>query len=425
MNAQVRKSFWQLLCLSIGAFGIQYAWAVQYSQMSPFLESLGSVAWLTALIWCAGPITGTLTQPIVGALSDRTWTKLGSRKPFLLLGMIACVLCMIAMPNSPNLLTAALILWVWDTSINMCQGPIRWLAYDVVETAQQPLAFALISLMLGLGAFVAFYLGWQVPNMHFLFYIGAAAMVVTMGWTMFSTPEERPAHLAESELKKLPKLNLANIAKETWHGMRTMDAEAQKLCWANGFTWFGAQCMFVFFPLFVLHNLYGTHQSGTPLYTQAMQTVSLAWMVYYVVCFVFSPIAGKLCNILPMKTIHTFGLLCMAGALFYMYGATTPAQAVIGMGIAGMGWATTLSIPFAWAAQYTPEGKGGLHLAVFNTYIAFFSFIASLLVGIVVTKTGNDASALLLAGGIVTLSIIILQGVKERGTLPDRSAVPA
>ena len=186
--------------------------------------------------------------------------------------------------------------------------------------------------------------------------------------------------------------------------------------------------MFVFFPLFVLHNLYQTQESGTPLYTQAMQTVSLAWMVYYVVCFVFSPIAGKLCKNMSMKSIHTFGLLCMAGALFYMHSfAVTPMHAVIGMGVAGMGWATTLSIPFAWAAQYVPEGKGGLHLAVFNTYIAFFSFIGSLLVGLVVSQTGNDASALLLAGGIVTLSIVILQFVKERGTEDERltGTVPA
>ena len=422
------KSFIRLMYIAVGFFGIQYAWAVQYSQMSTFLESLGSVAWLTALIWCAGPITGTFTQPILGAISDKTWTVLGSRRPFLLGGAIVCSICMVLMPNAVNiatalnvhpLLIAGLVLWIWDTSINVCQGPIRWLVVDTVNKKQQALTFSLMGFMLALGAIACFTLGSFITSIHFLFYFGAAAMLLMMGWTIMTSPEQRPAHLEAAQ--KQP-LSVGGIAKDIWQGIVQMHPEAQKLCWVNGLTWFGAQCMFVFLPLFMAHNIFNTTDPNSAAYAESRQITSTAWLAYYVVVFSASALVGKLSTRFSMKAIHTVGLLCMGVSLMAMFFMTTPTQAVIAMGVAGVGWATTMSIPFAWAARYSPEGKGGIHLSAFNTYIAFASFIANLVVGWLVTTTGNDASALMLAGAVALLSAVLLQGVKEA---PVHASTPA
>jgi maltose/moltooligosaccharide transporter len=217
-------------------------------------------------------------------------------------------------------------------------------------------------------------------------------------------------------------LRVSRIGKDIWHGIMEMHPEAKKLCWVNGLTWFGAQCMFVFLPLFMAHNIFGTHDTGSAAYTASRQLTSSAWLTYYLVVFGASALVGKLSTRYSMKAIHTVGLLCMAFALMGMAFATTPVQAVIAMGIAGVGWATTMAIPFAWAARYSPEGKGGVHLSAFNTYIAFASFIANLVVGALVTATHNDASALMLAGGVALLSAVLLQGVKEAETEPASSA---
>lgn len=420
----------RLLSIAVGFFGIQYAWAVQYSQMSTFLEALGSGAFLTALIWCAGPITGTFTQPILGSISDRTWTWLGSRRPFLLLGAIVCAICMILMPNSlaigqalqvHPLLVAGVILWIWDTSINVCQGPIRWLVVDVVNKAQQPLTFSLMGFVLAIGAAVCFYLGSLFNSVHLLFYVGAAAMLVTMGWTIFSTPETQSAYIQNQQ--KTP-LSLGGILRQSWDSLTRMHPEAKKLCWANGLTWFGGQCMFVFFPLFVVHQVYHVTDPNSALYAIGRQHVSACWLAYYIVCFVASLFVGRLSQQFSMKGIHSVGLLAMAGSLFWMFTATSPLGVLIAMGIAGIGWATTMAIPFAWAAQYSPEGQGGSHLATFNIYIAFASFIANLIVGQLVSWTGNESHALLLSAVAVMISVMLFQSVKEKTEADDPGEWP-
>jgi maltose/moltooligosaccharide transporter len=192
-----------------------------------------------------------------------------------------------------------------------------------------------------------------------------------------------------------------------------MHPEAKKLCAVNGLTWFGAQCMFVFLPLFVAHNIFSTHDPGTAAYTASRQLTSTAWLSYYLVCLSFSLLINRLLKYFPMKSVHTFGLLCMGFALLGLSFSTSASEVVAYMGIAGVGWATTMAIPFAWAARYSEEGKGGACLSVFNTYLAFASFVANLVSGWLVTVTGNDLSALILAGGVALLSALLLQGVKE------------
>lgn len=424
------KSIVRLLCMSIGFFAIQYGWAVQYSQMSTFLESLGSVAALTALIWCAGPITGTLAQPILAAISDRTWTRLGSRRPYLLAGAILSSLCMVLMPNSMTiakmlhvhpLLVAGILLWCWDISINTCQGPIRWLVVDTVNKKQQALTFALMGFALAIGASFCFFLGSIVPSVHFLFYFGAVAMLVAMGWTILSSPEQR--RNSSATVKSEP-FGIAQLSKDIVRSIIDMHPEAKKLCFVNSLTWFGAQCMFVFLPLFIAHNIFVTHDPTSPIYTASRQLTSTAWLGYYLVCLCFSLVINRLLKHFSMKSVHTFGLLCMGCALFGLSFSTSTTQVVTYMSIAGVGWATTMAIPFAWAARYSSEGKGGACLSVFNTYLAFSSFLANLVSGWLVTITRNDVSALMLAGGVALLSALLLLGVKETPTELATSDTP-
>ncbi len=403
------KRFWELLTISIGFLGIQFAWAIQMGQMSPLLERLGSAPWLTSILWCAGPITGIVVQPIVGSWSDRTWTRLGRRRPFLLAGAILTALSLIAMPNSPNLIVAAALLWVLDASINISQGPYRSLVPDTVPKSQQALTYSLMSFTIGLGSVIAFFISGTIGNMHSLFYLGAVAMLAAMAITIITTPETK--ELASDEEPQSQ--GFGAFIQQTWQSIVEMPSEMKKLCMMHSFTWFGWQCLFIFFALFVPHQVFGVTDPNSPLYAKAGQWTGYCYLALNSACFIVSPFIGKLSQAFSRKAVHTFGLLCFAAGLISTFFLTTPLQALIAMSIIGIGWATTLSIPFAILAAQAPSGKAGVLMGTFNIFVAAPQFVASALAGFVVSQTHSDASALVLGGISVLFSAFLLQWVRD------------
>ncbi|MBY0405174.1 MAG: MFS transporter, partial [Cyanobacteria bacterium] len=386
--------------------------------MSPLLERLGSDPGLTGLIACAGPVTGVLVQPIVGSMSDQCKSKLGRRRPFLLVGAILTAVSLFLMPNSPNLMMAAILLWVLDASLNITQGPYRALVPDIVHKKQQATAYSLMSLTIGLGSVIAFWIGSQIASMHQLFYLGGSAILLAMIWTIITSPEQ--AYRPEKNLE--PHLDSANASQQdnfftaTVNSIRTMPTEAKKLCLAHSFTWFGLACLFIYFSLYVPHQIFGALTDKSPHYQEGVQWASLCYAVMNGVCFLGSALITRLCVMgLSKKLIHTVGLLCMAASLIGMNFITTPEQVMIAMGLLGVGWATTLSIPFALLSDHVPPGKEGVLMGTFNVFIAAPQVITSLVVGqlIVHLGGGNVTMALVIGGGAMLISALLLQFVKE------------
>lgn len=417
-DAWKKKSFLQLFNISVGFLGIQFAWAIQMGQMSPILEKLGSNPQLLGLISCAGPVTGVLVQPIVGALSDRCGLPLGRRRPFLLLGAVMTAIALVLMPSSNTLLMAAVLLWILDASINITQGPYRAIVPDVVHKTQQATAYSLMSLTIGLGSVAAFLIAFAIPSLHNLFYLGATAMLVAMFWTVFTTPEPKPQAVS-SEAANEPQ---DNFLVGTMKSIVSMPFEGLKLCIAHSFTWFGLACLFTFFSVYVPHHIFGATGTEGEAYTQGVQWASLCYAVLNGVCFAFSALIGKLCNATSKKTVHSFGLLCMGAAFTSMFFISSPMQVMIAMGLIGIGWATTLSIPFALLSDHLPKGKEGVMMGTFNIFIAAPGVLSNLLVGQIVSAFGNNVAVAMVVGGVaMILSMLILQTVKERQPLPNLS----
>lgn len=411
-DAWKKKNFWQLFNISVGFLGIQFAWAIQNGQMGPLLERLGSNPQMLGLISCAGPVTGVLVQPIVGALSDRCGFKLGRRRPFLLLGAVLTVISLIFMPNVPELWMAAVLLWILDASINITQGPYRSLVPDVVHPSQQATAYSLMSFTIGLGSVAAFLIAAQFPNnLHELFYMGAGAMLVAMIWTSLTTPERplQPEESAEDAKRD-------NFVVETFKSIISMPKEGLKLCLAHSLSWFGLTCLFTFFSVFVPHHIFGAFDPNSLPYKDGVQVVQISYALMNGVCFLFSMLIGRLCALSSKKAVHSLGLICMAGAFLSMIFLKSPVEVMIAMGLVGVGWATTLSIPFALLSDHLPKGKEGVMMGTFNIFIAAPGVISNLIVGTVVHHYFNDQVAIgLMIGGIsVLLSVLILQSVKER-----------
>lgn len=207
-------NFWQIWNLCFGFLGIQFGFALQNANVSRIFQTLGASLDAVPLLWIAAPLTGLLVQPVVGYLSDRTWTRLGRRRPYFLVGALLASLALVAMPHSPALWIAAGLLWVLDASINIAMEPFRAFVGDQLPSTQRARGYALQSFFIGLGAVVASALPWlltqagvantaaagQVPDaVRYAFYAGGAVLLLAVGWTVLRTRERPPEELVATD----------------------------------------------------------------------------------------------------------------------------------------------------------------------------------------------------------------------------------
>jgi maltose/moltooligosaccharide transporter len=210
-----RLTFWEIWNMSFGFLGIQFGFALQNANVSRIFETLGASVETIPILWIAAPVTGLLVQPIVGYFSDRTWNRLGRRRPYFLGGAILASLALLAMPNSPALWVAAGMLWIMDASINISMEPFRAFVGDNLPSAQRTTGFAMQSFFIGTGAVVASMLPWlltgqfgvsneapehMIPDsVRLSFYLGAAVFFVAVLWTVVKSKEYSPEEMASFE----------------------------------------------------------------------------------------------------------------------------------------------------------------------------------------------------------------------------------
>jgi maltose/moltooligosaccharide transporter len=215
LGVRPRQSFWGLWNISFGFFGIQIGFALQNANVSRIFQSLGTEIELLAFLWIAGPVTGLLVQPVVGYLSDRTWTRLGRRRPFFLAGAILASMALILMPNSPTLWFAAAMLWILDASLNISMEPFRAFVGDMVNVEQRTAGYAFQTAFIGTGAVVASLApialthvfgvanvapdGGVPDSVRLAFYLGAGALFAAVLWTVLTTREYSPDDMARFE----------------------------------------------------------------------------------------------------------------------------------------------------------------------------------------------------------------------------------
>lgn len=212
MTKQPQLSFWQIWNMCFGFMGIQFGFALQNANVSRIFQTLGADYNNMTLLWVAAPITGLVVQPIVGYFSDRTWGKLGRRRPYFLYGALLSTAALFVMPNSPSLWIAAGTLWILDASINVSMEPFRALVGDVLPPEQRGFGYAMQSFFIGIGAVVASALPWMMTNwfdvsntadagaipesVKLSFYAGGLIFLAAVSWTVFTTKEYAPEEMA-------------------------------------------------------------------------------------------------------------------------------------------------------------------------------------------------------------------------------------
>lgn len=387
----------QFLNFALGFFGLQFAWQVRIILSGPVTESLGASPLLYGLIWLAGPFTGMVVQPIVGALSDKTYTRFGRRRPYLLGGAFLAAIALWIFPNSAGvanilskpfgahiqpLIIAAIMIWVIDACINIAQGPYRALVPDTVPQEQHSIANAYMSLAIGLGSvvsagaapFLKWTMNYQMP-IEAQFIMGALAFFLGMLWTCL-TIQEHNGKRHKPETVEGKKTSFKTSLKEFFN----LSPEVLKICLMQFFTWVGAMCMLIFFTQYSIHTLYCVPDLtvATEAFKKSYEKAilsgtnfsSICFTVFNLVCFVVAIPIGILSSKFGNKKIHMISLLSMALAFFGMAFLITTKAVFVFMALSGIGWASILSLPFAMLSQYIKPGTEGSVMGIFNIFIA-------------------------------------------------------
>jgi maltose/moltooligosaccharide transporter len=430
-----RLSFWQIWNMSFGFLGIQFGWGLQMANMSAIYKYLGAADHEIAWLWIAAPLTGLLIQPVVGQMSDRCWTGLGRRRPFILVGAILASLSLILMPNSPTLWMAAGLLWVLDGSINASMQPFRALVADNTPEEQNSQGFAMQSLFIGLGGTISSALPWMMTNwfgvpvedaggghipasVKLSFYIGAVAFLAAVVYTVFATKEYPPSdkELAEIRARKFDwTLGLGEIAGLILRIPRRM----WELGLVQFFTWIGLFCMWIYFSPAVAKRIFQA-TPDSPEFGAAVEWAGFCFAVYNAVCFFFSFALIALTKRLSAKLVHTFCLLAGGVGLASVLVATDKNILLLSMTGVGIAWASILSMPYAMVSTALPKENMGAYMGIFNLFIVIPQVVATLALGPVMQFfLGDDPVKAVAAGGvsfgiaaILTLLVVSYQAPK-------------
>ena len=392
MNTKPRLSFWQIWNMSFGFLGIQFGWGLQLANMSAIYAKLGADPDKIPVLWLAGPITGLLVQPIVGSMSDRTWNRLGRRRPYFLTGAILSSIALFFMPNSPVVWMAAGLLWILDASINISMEPFRAFVADKLNMEQRTAGFVMQSFFIGIGAscanalpFVFRLLGvtGQAHNgipltVLYSFKLGAVVFIMAVLWTIFTSKEYPPEDMAEFEKLRRARRGLSAGAHEILSAIREMPRTMKQLAFVQIFTWLGLFCMWMFFGLATARQIFGASDSKSPLFDRGTEWGGTSFAIYSLVCFAVAFVLPKLAKATSRKTVHALSLACGGVALLSTFAIHDQYLWLLTMVGVGIAWSSILTMPYAILSGALPPSRMGVYMGVFNFFIVIPEILASL-----------------------------------------------
>ena len=428
-------TFWQIWNMSFGFFGIQFGWGLQMANMSAIYQYLGADESQIPILWLAAPLTGLLVQPIIGYFSDRTWTRLGRRRPYFLIGAILASLALIAMPNSSSLWMAAGLLWILDASVNVSMEPFRAFVGDLLPKEQRKSGFAMQSLLIGLGAVLSSSLPWVFTNIlgissdtnsesaiplsvHISFYIGSFLFFAAVLYTVFTTKEYPPEDLKKFKAENAASKGVGNAFSEIARGILSMPKTMQQLAVSQFFTWFGLFCMWIYFAPAVAKRVFGG-EPGSAEYQAGVEWSGVCFSAYNLTAFSFSFALLALVKRFSAKSIHMFCLSLGSIGLVSISLIQIPSILIISMVGVGVAWASILSMPYAMLSNAIPSDKMGFYMGVFNFFIVLPQILASLGLGKVMEHYLNNSAmlAIVIGGASMAIAAFALRFVQENNEI--------
>jgi maltose/moltooligosaccharide transporter len=417
-------SFWQIWNMCFGFLGLQFAFGLQNANVSRIFQSLGASLDQVPLLWIAAPLSGLLVQPIIGYMSDRTWTRLGRRRPYFLVGAVLASIALVLMPRSPTLWFAGMLLWLLDGSINISMEPFRALVGDQLGPRQRPTGYAVQSFFIGVGAVVASMLPWilaragvsnvgqAIPDtVRLAFDVGAAVMLLAIGWTIIRTREYPPdVLLAFDDAQPVGDCPARdNRSHETKAGMLVtiardlvaMPQAMRRLAWVQFFSWLALFSMWIYTTAAVAQVHFGTTDPHSAAYNEGANWVGVLFGAYNgfgalaAVCIPF------MVRRFGLQISHLINLWLGALSLSSFLFIRDPNWLLLSMLAMGFAWASVLSLPYAMLSDTVPAQKMGLYMGLFNLFIVIPQVVAAGVLGSVLRMffAGQPVYALALGGG--------------------------
>ncbi len=420
-----RLSFWQIWNMSFGFLGIQFGFALQNGNASRILQKFGADVEHLSWFWLAAPITGMIIQPIIGHYSDRTWNRLGRRRPYFLTGAILSAIALFLMPNSaavasvgPAILVGAGMLMIMDASFNVAMEPFRALVADNLPDSQRSSGFSVQTFLIGFGAVLGSWLpyifanyfhiastapnGQVEDNVKYSFYVGGTVLLITILWTVIRTKEYSPAeyarfHPAETE----PQKHQSGIS-EILTDLRKMPATMKQLGLVQFFSWFALFSMWVFSTPAIASHIYhvAPGDTGSAKYSEAANWVGILFGVYNGVSAIYALMLPAIARKTSRKTAHAFSLIMGGVGLLSIFLIKDPHWLLLSMVGIGLAWGSILAMPYAILSSSIPAKKMGVYMGIFNFFITFPQIVNGLFGGPIVKYfyNGQAIYALVLAG---------------------------
>lgn len=445
-----RLSFWQIWNMNVGFFGIQYSFGLQQTAVNPIYSFLGAHAEQLPILNLAGPITGLLIQPLIGAISDKTWSpKWGRRKPFFLLGALFCSIALFLFPFSSTIWMAAGLLWILDAANNTAMEPYRAFIGDKLPEDQQTFGFQMQSLFVGAGITLANlslfvfqkYLGGNSANggipvwVYYSFFLGSFCSIASVAWSVYKTPEIPPT---EEEIEELRKAKEKSTFFTPFIEIIVAIKEMPKVLWQLAlvylFQWYALFIYWQFLTPMLKSSLYGISEADETKANALIESykkgasvaaTDLSWAKgilhqvevavgqtglmngsYNIVTMLSALLLVPFAKKFGSKNTYIFCLFLTGLGIMTLPFIKNEYFILLPMVALGIGWASMMGLPYSIVSPSIPHSKRGIYMGVINMMIVIPMLIQTLSFGFVFNNVlgNNPSSAIILAGILIVVS---------------------
>lgn len=446
MKSKPRLSFWQIWNVSFGFLGVQFGFALQNANASRILTSLGADPHSLSFFWLVAPIMGLMVQPLVGAASDKTWTRLGRRSPYILFGALISMVAMFFMPNAPLVVKAGgagalafgvVMLALMDGSFNVTFQPFRALVADMTPDEQRNVGYSVQSFLINVGAVIGSALpfiltaagianeadaGKVAPSVIWSFYIGGSLLLLSVLVTVFKTKEHPPKEFeAYNDITEADKLHKENI----WKLLKNMPKTMKQLSIVQLFSWFPLFLLWVYSTTAISQHYFGvpisynaeteTDMSIRRAFDEAGNWVGICFAVYSLVAALFSIVMPYFIKLTNRKFVYSMALVL--GGLGYISTYLFSSQYMLLISMVGIGiaWAGILALPYAILSGSIPAKRMGIYMGLFNLTVVVPQIFSGVFGGPILRTFfgGQGIYILVMAGVIMLLGSISVLFVKD------------
>lgn len=430
-----KLSFLQIINMNVGFFGIQYSFGLQQSAVTPIYDLLGAkpdeIPWLNL----AGPMTGLLVQPIIGALSDKTWhPKFGRRKPYFFIGAIMCSLALFLFPFSSELWMAAGLLWILDAGNNTAMEPYRAFIADKLNTEQQPTGFLAQSFFTGFGQTLAnlsifffpmFIVGYtgKLPTWVFAsFMLGSVCSIATVWWSMKTTPEIPPSAEEIAILKK-EKINLLTPFIEVFSAIKDMPKVMWQLALVYLFQWYALFCYWQNNSKSIAQSVFHTTSDNKELYEKAFALSGSVNGWYNIITFASAFALVGFAKKYSAKWVHFICLVIASIGFMVFPFIENKILLYVAISGFGIGWASMMGVPYLLVVGQIPKERYGVYMGIINMLIVLPMLLQTVTFGYIMKNfLGNDSGKAILFAGVLlflaALATLRMKSTKSTSDLP-------